>query len=137
MYIISGMTLINLERALRKGKTPLELGGEEIGRGVQKTAYLITTSKGYRVVVKEDTGGYCNNLKRPPSEIAKYGAKPIYQTKAGKYLIQGYCTPIKQLNRDDDVYKLWRVMYDALFSYDLHHGNCGKDDNGNLVVFDW
>lgn len=128
-----------IQRQLRAGKTPLELGAKEIGRGVQKSAYQIP---GSIYVIKEmEEGGYRDGSDKPPTKIKKYGARAAIKFRAGKWSFQEYVTPICKMSYDDrqnhtDALRRHNEMYNAHFA-DLHEGNVGIAKNGDLVVFDW
>lgn len=124
---------IYIERELRKGRTPEELGAERIGQGAQKAAYRIGN-----MVIKKDTGGYGTGSKRPPREIRNFGARAARQWRAGGWIIQEYVTPIwQQKGLSDKVWLNIRRLYRADLG-DLHQGNMGySPDEDMLVVFDW
>lgn len=136
------MNIIYLERQLRAGKTPEQLGGEVIGKGVSKVAYLVPTASG-GIVVKEDiANGFASEAKSaPPKAIAKYGARMVRQYRAGKYALQEPVTVLYDRSRDmwnctEEIREQWQTMYSAL-QHDMHQCNCGTDSRGRLVVFDW
>lgn len=142
-YVIGVLSLINLERALRKGKTPTELSATELEAGAQKTAYLYTTSKGMQVVIKKNTGGWLRPQQKLPPNLKEYDCETIYQTRAGKWIIQEYVTPLKMRNggetKIDGSDPVWKV-YNKLFRKvrgDYHAANFGKNRHGKLVCFDW
>ena len=138
--------LAYIERQLRLGKTPEELGGKEIGRGVCKAAYLFNDS----FVVKANAqGGFAATpQKNPPKWIKAFGARGPRTYKAGSYIIQEYVTVLETLIdkdpkfKDTPVYKQWIEMYrhghaNGLAGSDVHEKNCGVCKDGTLVVFDW
>ncbi len=131
--------IIYIERQLRLGKTPKELGAKEIGRGVQKAAYHFPESN---VVVKLcGDGGYADGSDKPPKRIKDYGARAARKWRAGKWSFQELVIPIvkltqEQMDEHKDAVKRHNDMYRAHFA-DLHSGNVGIAKNGDLVVFDW
>jgi len=128
-----------IQRQLRAGKTPKELGAAVIGRGVQKEAYQIP---GSIYVIKEmEAGGYQDGSDKPPKRIKDYGARAAIKFRAGKWGFQECVTPICKLSQEErdthsDALKRHNEMYRQHFA-DLHEGNVGIAKNGDLVVFDW
>jgi len=136
-YVVC-MNVSYLERQLRAGKSPESLGAKIIGNGAQRTAYRIDN-----LVIKSNSGGWRTGLKRPPKEIAQYGAIPCRQYKAGKWIIQQFVTPLcdvktRQWNFpvDHSARIAWKVLDTANLG-DIHEYNCGVNNDGKLVVFDW
>ena len=134
--------LAYIERQLRLGKTPEELGGEVCGKGCFKAAYLFNDS----FVVKENlqcVAGEGNGMqvKLPPKWIKEFGARQPRTYKAGKYIIQEFVTPIRKVKdyEKTEAYKVWDKMNrdKRAMKLDMHCGNVGIDSNGVLVVFDW
>lgn len=135
-----------IERMLRAGKTPKELGGKEIGSGAFKTAYLF----GDNLIVKENAQfGFAGKAdKTPPRAIRRFGARAPRTYKAGKYILQERVIPLRDqttsnwnVSHDSAAYKNWKAMYAEGgkngIPHDVHEYNCGVDKNGQLVVFDW
>jgi hypothetical protein len=129
------MNIIYLERQLRAGKHPENLGGVIIGKGCQKTAYKIGN-----YVVKENSGGWRDNKNTPPKGIRKYGARFVRQYRAGKWVLQEFVTPLYSVDKgwqcEQDIREQWQKLYRSNLG-DLHECNCGTDAKGKLVVFDW
>lgn len=130
------MNIIYLERQLRSGKTPEQLGATIIGRGVQKKAYRIDN-----LVIKENTGGFRDGKFRAPKGIENYGAKMVRQYRVKQWVIQEFVTPLKDqfgnwLVSNPEIRSKFRRLYDAHLG-DIHAANCGVNSRGELVVFDW
>jgi RIO-like serine/threonine protein kinase len=133
------MTIQNLERALRKGSRPEDIGATPIGKGIQKTAYLYVTTRGLKVIIKLQTGGYRNEKQIRPPNLTKFGIATCYQTRAGQWVIQEYTRVYDTLDIDD-VIKLENVVKDLQHKVhrgDYHYWNFGMRDDGSIVCFDW
>ena len=132
------MNLAYLERQLRAGKTPEQLGAEPIGKGCQKTAYRLGN-----LVIKESGAGWNTGKRRPPAFIYKY-ARFVRQYKAGNYVLQEYVTPLRDqktgewnFDMSNPARQQWQVLYKNCQMCDVHEYNCGVNANGELVVFDF
>lgn len=131
------MNIINLERALRRGKTPEEIGCQRIGQGVSKTAYLYTTTKGAKYVVKLDLAdGFRSIARSTPPDLRKYGVSRLYHTRAGKYCIQEYTRVLADVEKEHPAWNIFNVV-SRLHTGDYHSNNFGVRENGELVCFDW
>lgn len=136
-----------IERQLRLGREPQDLGGRKIGEGVCKAAYLFESVSGGFVVKLNAQQGYAGKAeKTPPKAITLYGARCPRTYKAGKYILQEYVKPVDKLKDFEREYPEAYAVYRALNTeeahkkgvpYDIHRGNVGIDANGKLVVFDW
>ena len=137
------LSLINLERALRKGKTPRELGAHKIQAGTQKAGYLYTVSSGKKYVVKLNSGGCKDEYQKRPPNLTKYGCATIYQSRAGHYLIQEYVTPLKMrmgdivVSQDHPAWQTFLKISQNEKGGDYHAANFGIREDGTLVCFDW
>ena len=120
------LSLINLERALRQGKTPESLKAEFLQKGAQKAGYLYITSKGMKVVIKLDSGGYNNSNQKRPPDLTSYGCKTIYQTLAGKYIIQEYVTPLRMRGSNVDNVPTHHPAWDIFWKINRHEGYCSS-----------
>jgi hypothetical protein len=142
VYVFGMLSLINLERALRQGKSPIELGATALETGAQKTGYLYITSKGKKIVIKTNTGGWKDREQKRPPDLTKYGCRTIYQTKAGQYVIQEFVTQLQKRDYTDIVPRsnpVWKIISKirATEIGDYHAANFGIDDQNQLVCFDW
>lgn len=132
-----------IERQLRLGRKPEDLGGVKVGEGVCKAAYMFNDS--FVVKLNLQQGFMAVAQKNPPKWIAEFGARAPRTYKAGAYIIQEYVTVLNKIDnwQDTPAGKLWRVLYKACRTdkypggRDMHEANCGVDKNGQLVVFDW
>ena len=137
------MNIAYLERQLRLGKHPTQLGAEEIGKGAQKTAYRILTCQNPEtyIVIKERQIGWRDGSPKAPQGIRDYGARQARQYKVKGWTLQEAVTVLRdrhtmQWNCNTEVRRQWRELYRADLG-DLHEYNCGIDSDGKLVVFDW
>lgn len=135
---MSYVNIIYMERQLRAGKTPVELGATLIGKGAQKKAYRLGN-----VVIKSLQLGWGDNSKRPPKGIAKFNARFVRSYRAGSWSIQEFVTPLRDfksgnwnIDKASEVYNNWKRLYTSGLG-DLHEYNCGVSSTGDLVVFDW
>lgn len=146
------MNIIYLERQLRSGKTPEDLGGVRIGKGMQRIAYCIGN-----VVVKKKVEGWNDLKSRPPiARLNKFGVGYVRTYRAGNWTLQEKTVVLFDLmNRPEDYpqfskeeikeyVKTWETMYLQINIgvgkcqfLDIHEQNCGVDSRGKLVVFDW
>lgn len=121
-----------IERQLRSGRTPEELGGVKIGEGVCKAAYRI----GNFVIKENAQGGYDGVAQKlPPKCIRQYAARTY---KAGNYILQEYAEPLRNIGYarlSPEVMRQWAEV--NKHGLDTHAGNCGVTANGRFVVFDW
>lgn len=136
------LSIINLERALRRGKHPEELGAEPLETGAQKTGYLFVTTHGKKVVIKKNTGGWLRPEQKNPPDLTKYGCRTIYQTRAKEWVIQEYVTQLQTRDYVDIVprsNRAWKILHDIRQHEkgDYHAANFGIDDNDDVVCFDW
>lgn len=133
-------SIINLERALRRGLDPNTLNARKVGQGCQNIAYLYTLSTGTRVIIKTLVGGWNDGKKRPPRAIKNFGARYALTTRAGQWIIQEAVEVMSKSqqyrDRKGEAYENWQRMYYACIG-DLHEHNVGIDTKGQLVVFDW
>ena len=137
------MNLIYLERQLRTGKNPEQLGGTLIGEGVCKAAYRFNNS--FVVKLNAQKGYKGTAQKNPPKWIKQFGARGPRTYKAGAYIIQEFVTPLRDYKNgwqcSDEIRQQWKVMYDnrpiGKAGSDVHEYNCGVSAKGELVVFDW
>ena len=141
---MAATNLAYIEKMLRAGKEPKDLGGKECGRGAFKAAYKFDSPAGGFVVKESLQCGQIGNgeqVKLPPSWIKTYGARQPRTYKCGKYIIQEYVTPARKYSgwHDSEAYKIWEALHkdDRSMELDIHQGNVGVDSNGQLVVFDW
>lgn len=137
-YGMAAHNLAYIEKSLRQGKDPAELGGKEIGKGVCKAAYLFNDS--FVVKLNAQAGFKGSPQKTPPKFISEYGARAPRTYKAGKYIIQEYVKVLAEVKdyTKTKAYETWRELRMGKGrEYDMHEYNCGVDANGQLVVFDW
>jgi len=140
------LSIVNLERELRKGITPKELGAKKIGEGVQNVAYQYETTKGTTpFVIKRKVLGCVNHSPKPPGFIKKYGFRKAITYRAGKFVIQESATKlISKLDNEHPAFKAWSQMLEDHPRYskrhgnhDIHMNNCGITESGDWIVFDW
>ena len=142
LYDMAATNLAYIEKMLRAGKTPEQLGGKDIGGGVCKRAYLFNNS----LVVKLNAQGGWDSLaqKHPPkwiNQVANVRGPRTY--KAGRYIIQEYVKVLASLDCWDQhpIYKTFYALRNEAKNhkdgYDMHSKNCGLGSDGMLVVFDW
>lgn len=131
-------------KQLLAGKTPEQLGGIECGRGCFKAAYKFESAGGGYVIKESLQVGENGNgeaVKLPPRWIKEYGARQPRTYKTGKYIIQEYVTPAREVKGwcSTPASKVHREMNrdPRANRLDMHSGNVGVDANGMLVVFDW
>ena len=140
--LVASMTIVNIERALRAGKTPEQLGATPLETGAQKVGYLITTTKGRKYVLKLNTGGWRDESQKRPPNLSKYGCATIYQTRAGQYIIQEFVTQLQTRNYKLNVpytHPAWKILNNVRCNEqgDYHAANFGIREDGMLVCFDW
>jgi hypothetical protein len=140
----ASMTQLTIERALRLGKHPKDIGATELSAGAQKMAYAITTKHGTKFVIKENSGGYGNHEQIRPPNLRKYGCSSIRQHRAGNWIIQEQVTPLRvRCSTTILVPKTnpaWKVFHkiNAHEYGDYHSANFGiRASDGKLVCFDW
>src|SRR6185437_16115411 len=110
---------VNLERALKAGRTPQKLGLREIGRGCQNTAYIWhgrdCLGQDLTLIVKSFVGGWRDNSSKPPKEISNYGARPARTYRCGDYVVQECVTVLAQTDEEDypEAWKAWRRLFSA------------------------
>jgi hypothetical protein len=135
--------IVQLQHKLRLGVTPEVLGLVELGRGVQKAAYLYQSKLGGRYIVKLNTGGFGQPEKKSPPNLRKYGVENIRQFLAGPYIIQELVTPLSTRENHCNVpqsHNAWKILGAVQWHEqrgDYHPGNFGIRANGELVCFDW
>lgn len=144
---------LNLERALRAGRKPTDIGATQLGKGAQNVAYVIQleTSK---YVIKMHVGkfqgfGRKNEIAEIPEElkahIAKYGIRLARTSRAKQWEIQELSTPIALLSKEDrakyaaEIRNYHRMRDEASFHHDMHEMNVGIveiDGRVDVIVFD-
>lgn len=135
--------LAYIERMLRAGKTPEQLGGKVIGKGVCKAAYYFESpSGGFVVKLNAQRGFQGKKEKLPPKEYLVEGARAPRTYKAGDYIIQEKVEVLHDIMKDakDNEYK--KTEYYATYRKirnlgDCHAKNVGVGKDGKLVIFDW
>ena len=135
--------LAYIERQLRLGKTPEELGGKEIGRGVCKAAYFFDSPAGGFVVKLNAQDGFAGiQQKTPPKKYLVEGARAARTYKAGRYIIQERVKVLDEIigeaKNEDYKEEPYYKAYKAVRKFgDCHSRNVGVGKDGMLVVFDW
>lgn len=133
------LQLGKIQRELRKGKTPEQIGATRLGRGAFKVAYRLGNW-----VIKENSNHH--GFDKYPVCLMRAGLHPPKSYTAREWLIQEYCAPINTFlkNGGDSVfleshqYRLYRtIKATCARNFDCHDGNVGITSDGRLVCFDW
>lgn len=144
--LYDGMAAVNLayiEKMLRTGKTPEQLGGKDIGGGVCKRAYLFNNS--FVVKLNAQNGYDSTPQKNPPKWINTVpNVRGPRTYKAGAYIIQEHVKVLAEIYDFDltPIYQTYKALTKECKNHpldgnDMHPRNVGVATDGMLVVFDW